>query len=109
MACPSGAEKVIHGLRSCIEKHWTDEDFTVLKIDTFNLVSCQVLLNECATCTHFPELLLWAVIMGLYSQHPLLRHHLGTMSSEVGVQQGDPLSSLFFYLVLLISCVCHCY
>ena len=36
VACPSGTEKVIHGLRSCIEEHWTDEDFTVLKIDMRN-------------------------------------------------------------------------
>lgn len=79
VACPSGPEKVIHGLRSCIEEHWTDKDFTMLKIDmrnAFNLVSCQAMLDQCAT--HFPELLPWA--SWCYSQHPLLRHHLGTMS-----------------------------
>lgn len=32
IAYPSGAEKMIHGLRSCVEERWTDEDFTVLKI-----------------------------------------------------------------------------
>ena len=30
------------------------------------------------------------------------KHALGTISSEVGVQQGDPLSPMFFCLVLLI-------
>ena len=73
----------------------------MLKIDmrnAFNLVSRQAMLDECAT--HFPELLPWA--SWCYGQHPLLRHHLGTMSSEVGVQQGDPLSLLFFCLVLHI-------
>ena len=73
VACPSGAEKVIHGLKSCIEEHWTNEDFTVLKIDmcnAFNFVSCQALLNECAT--HFPELL--PLASRCYSQHPFLRH-----------------------------------
>ena len=51
VACPAGAEKVIHGLRHCIEEHWEEEDFVVLKIDmcnAFNLVSRQALLDECA-------------------------------------------------------------
>ena len=30
VACPNGAEKVIHGLRACIDKHWFDDDFGVL-------------------------------------------------------------------------------
>ena len=49
VACPAGAEKVIHGLRHCIEEHWEEEDFVVLKIDmcnAFNLVSRQALLDE---------------------------------------------------------------
>ena len=33
VACPAGAEKVIHGLRHCIEEHWEEENFVVLKID----------------------------------------------------------------------------
>ena len=46
VACPNGAEKVIHGLRACMDKHWFDDDFGVLKIDmknAFNLVSRQAL------------------------------------------------------------------
>ena len=43
VACPSGAEKIIHGLRHCMEHHCMhDEDFAVMKIDmrnAFNLVS----------------------------------------------------------------------
>ena len=64
--------------------------------NAFNLVSRQAI---------FPELLLWA--SWCYGQHPLLRHHLGTMSSVVGVQQGDPLSPLFYCLVLhvLVSAI----
>ena len=33
---------MIHGLRHCIDEHWEEEDFVVLKIDmcnAFNLVS----------------------------------------------------------------------
>ena len=43
---------MVHGLRKCIENHWDDEDFVVLKIDmrnAFNLVSRYALLQECAT------------------------------------------------------------
>ena len=42
VACPSGAEKIAHGLRACIDEHWGDDDFAVLKIDmrnAFNVVS----------------------------------------------------------------------
>eukprot|EP00731_Ephydatia_muelleri_P032588 Em0024g132a len=100
VACPAGAEKVIHGLRHCIEEHWEEEDFVVLKIDmcnAFNLVSRQALLDECAF--HFPDLLPWA--SWCYGQQPLLQHPLGTVTSEVGVQQGDPLGPMFFSLAWL--------
>ena len=42
VACPSGSEKIIHGLHCCVDEHWFSTDFTVLKIDlryAFNLVS----------------------------------------------------------------------
>ena len=46
VACPSGTEEVIHGLRTCMEEHWGDDDFAVVKMDmrnAFNLVSRQAL------------------------------------------------------------------
>ena len=52
VACHAGAEKVAHALRGCIEEHWMDEDFVVLKVDmrnAFNIVSRQAVLDECAT------------------------------------------------------------
>ena len=49
VACTAGSEKIIHGLRKCIEDHGDDEDFVVLKVDmrnAFNLVSRQAILDE---------------------------------------------------------------
>ena len=99
VACASGSEKVVHGLRACMDKHWEDDDFAVVKVDmrnAFNLVSRQVILDECAL--HFPDLLPWAT--WCYAAHPLLWHPMGRIFSETGVQQGDPLGPLLFALVL---------
>ncbi|KAL5479843.1 hypothetical protein EMCRGX_G023432, partial [Ephydatia muelleri] len=98
VACPAGAEKVIHGLRHCIEEHWEEEDFVVLKIDmcnAFNLVSRQALLDECAF--HFPDLLPWA--SWCYGQQPLLQHPLGTLTSELvsAIATDEDTAKLLFH------------
>ena len=36
VVCPSGAEKIIHGLRHCVDDHWMDEDSAIMKIDMRN-------------------------------------------------------------------------
>ena len=99
VACPFGTEKIAHELRGCIEEHWSDPEFAVLKVDlknAFNVVSRQALLVEVKN--HFPELLPWAC--WCYGLNPFLWHMMGHLQSESGVQQGDPLGPLFFDLVL---------
>ena len=59
------------------------------------MVSHQAVLTECAV--HFLELLPWA--NWCYGHHPFLWHPLGCLTSELGVQLGDP---LLFSLVLNI-------
>ena len=89
VACAAGAEKIAHDLRDCINENWQVEGFTVLKMDsvnTFHLVSRHALLSECST--HFPELLPW--VSWCYCRHPVLWHTSGNLTSQSGVQQGDP-------------------
>ena len=64
VACCAVAEKVAHALRGCIEEHWMDEDFVVLKVDmwnVFDMVSRQAVLDEWAAI--FPELLTLGVVV----------------------------------------------
>ena len=99
VACKAGVEKIVHSLRRCIDENWLSGDFVVFKVDmsnAFNMVSRQAVLDECAT--FFPELLPW--VSWCYGSHTLLWHPMGQISSQSGVQQGDPLGPMLFALVL---------
>ena len=89
----------MHSLRRCIEDNWLSDNFVVFKVNilnAFNMVSKQAVLNECAT--FFPELLPW--VSWCYGSHSSLWHLMGQVSSQSGVQQGDPLGPMLFALVL---------
>ena len=111
VACRTGAEKIFHSLQNCIEEHWTqDEDFVVFKVDmtnAFDLVSRQAVLDECSA--FLPEILPW--VSWCYGSHPELWHPMGHLSSQPGVQQGDPLGPMLLALVLqkLISTIDECF
>jgi hypothetical protein len=101
VACPAGAESIIHHTREIVERRWADSDFVVLKVDfanAFNAIDRTVLLEQ--TQAHFPELLPW--VDWCYGDMPHLIHVTGNIRSCVGVQQGDPLGPLLFCLVLNI-------
>eukprot|EP00731_Ephydatia_muelleri_P005540 Em0002g1716a len=100
VACKAGAEKIVHSLRRCIEENWLSGDFVLFKVDmsnAFNMVSRQAVMDQCAT--YFPELLPW--VSWCYGSHTSFWHPMGQISSQTGVQQGDPLGPMLFALVLL--------
>ena len=101
VALPSGADIMAFSARRYAAKlvETGDTSKIVFKIDlrnAYNEVSRKVLLEECKL--HFPQLFRYA--FAAYGAHTWLVFGEHILSSEVGVQQGDPLGSLLFCLVL---------
>ena len=71
--------------------------------NAFNRVSIQAVLDECGL--FIPELMPW--VSWCYDSHSILWHPKGTISSQSGVQQGDPLGPMLSALVLrkFVSCI----
>ena len=94
-----GTEVGLATVRQWFERHNDSPSSIVAKIDfsnAFNCVDRQTFLEQCRH--HFPGLSRWAE--WCYSSPSNLFFGPETISSERGVQQGDPLGPLFFSLAL---------
>lgn len=101
---PSGADTIAHTFRRVAEsyrqalsgleaKGFAKMDFA----NAFNRVDRGAILR--AVAKHAPDALPYAV--AAYGNHTNLSFGVDCLTSECGVQQGDPLGPLFFSLVLL--------
>ncbi|XP_055339287.1 uncharacterized protein LOC129588896 [Paramacrobiotus metropolitanus] len=93
-----GAEAIVHGTRQFINEN-PEITKAIVKVDfrnAFNTVSREVVLD--AVKSHFPEY--FAFFQSAYGHHSSLFIGEHVMSSESGLQQGDPLGPLLFCLAL---------
>lgn len=99
VAQPLGTEIGYHTARQWHERHKSTPNAVFLKADfanAFNTVDRQAFLTQCRE--HFPGLSAWAE--WCYAAPSKLFFGTHTISSESGVQQGDPLGPLLFSLAL---------
>ena len=112
VACPSGAERVVHKVRRVVKEQRESKaseeykaredyvDFVILKVDlknAFNKVSRAHVLR--LVQKHFPGLARW-VHFCYGSEDPFLWLGSAELRSQEGVQQGDPLGPLLFATVI---------
>ena len=95
VAFPCGAERIAHGLRTCIKQHWSENDFGVLKSgrDKCHFMWSLVKLS-CQSISPLGQLVLWTASSSLAP--------FRLLDIRVRFQQGDPLGPLLFSLVLNI-------
>jgi hypothetical protein len=94
-----GVEAIIHSFNRLIRLPTTPRDFVITQIDfsnAFNEVDRNTLLS--LVHTHLPQLYPWVSYCYSIAAPIFLGSH--TIHVSTGVQQGDPLSSLLFALVL---------
>ena len=68
-------------------------NFSVLKTDCF-----QFSIQRCCSSRMHPDVLPW--VAWCYGSHPFLWHPMCQLTSQSGIQQGDPLGPFHFALVL---------
>ena len=92
---PLGGETVVHAVRNWAHRHAGHVSKVILKVDfsnAFNTVDRGALLRQVRL--HMPGLSAWAE--WTYGRHSRLLFGDACLSSEAGVQQGDPLGPLLF-------------
>ena len=99
VAVPLGAEAAVHSSRHWVHAHRNNPDKVFLKLDfvnAFNTVDRATVLREVRL--RLPAVAPWAE--WCYSHHTKLLFQGEALTSEAGVQQGDPLGPLLFALAL---------
>ncbi|GJW64815.1 reverse transcriptase domain-containing protein [Tanacetum coccineum] len=94
-----GGEAILHAVNRLIEGRRDEVGLLMLLVDlknAFNLVDREVMLQE--VCLRCPTISRWVEFC--YSNPTRLYYGEHTLWSCQGVQQGDPLGPLLFYLVL---------
>lgn len=96
---PCGAEGILHSVNRLIELKGDQNNLTMLLVDftnSFNLVDRTILLAEVRI--RRPSIIKWVELC--YSRPARLYYNEFILSSSKGVQQGDPLWTLLFALIL---------
>lgn len=92
-------ECAIHTEAQWTQRHRHTPDHVFLKVDfsnAFNHINRDKMLTQVRQ--HFPELARWCHYC--YGRHSILQFGQWQVSSQCGVQQGDPLGPLLFALAL---------
>ena len=99
VAQPLGCEVGLHTAQQWFHRNRDNKRAVFLKVDfenAFNTVDRQAFLTQCRH--HFPGLAPW--VEYCYSNPTRLMFGSAAISSETGVQQGDPLGPLLFAIAL---------